>query len=162
MAVQELMERDMLDYYRFKSVSELFRQGKEEEAMLELAQLQRRYVALCDENTTLKLQAQEYEDILYLSRNLSFDGEFYWLTTGSVRQGPFCPHCYNKDGLLMRLSGEAGERFCSTCRERFPNSGKEQTAMAMAAPGFDEALFLPAMEISSRRAKVIPFGKQRQ
>ncbi|MDL2290721.1 hypothetical protein LJC09_01270 [Desulfovibrio sp. OttesenSCG-928-F20] len=150
----------MLDYYRFKTVSELFRQGKGEEALLELAQLQRRYVALCDENTTLKLQAQEYEDILYLARNLTFDGNFYWLTTGSVRQGPFCPNCYNKDGLLMRLSGETGERFCSTCRERFSASPKEKAVSAMAAAGFDEALFLPVMEHSSRRAKVIPFGKQ--
>lgn len=153
----------MLDYYRFKTVGELFRQGKEEEALLELAQLQRRYVALCDENTTLKLQAQEYEDILYLSRNLAFDGEFYWLTTGSVRQGPFCPSCYNKDGLLMRLSGEANERFCSTCRERFDRLPLEKAASAMAASSisnFDDALFLPVLEHGSRRAKVIPFGKQ--
>jgi hypothetical protein len=151
----------MLDYYRFKTVSELFLQGKEEEARFELAELQRRYVALCDENTTLKMQAQEYEDILYLSRNLVFDGEFYWLTTGSIRQGPFCPTCYNRDGLLMRLSGDAGERHCGTCRGRFsgPSSRHEEEQPAFAAHGFDPALFLPVMEQSTRRAKIIPFGK---
>jgi len=150
----------MLDYYRFKTVSDLFMRGKTEEARLELAELQRRYVALCDENTTFKMQVQEYEDVLYLARNLVLDGQFYWLITGNIRQGPFCPHCYNRDGLLMRLSGDPGERYCTACRESFVALLRQSEKAAVVAQDFsDDGVFVPALEQSPRKAKVIPFGR---
>lgn len=149
----------MLDYYRFKTVNDLFMQGRHEEARLELAALQRRYVALCDENTSLKMQAQEFEDILYLARNLIFDGEFYWLTTGSIRQGPFCPDCYNHDGLIVRLMGEPGERLCTTCRRVYTSEDRREEQLAALAAQGAEAAFAPAASSGRRRARVIPFSK---
>jgi len=150
----------MLDYYRFKTVSDLFMQGKTEEARLELAELQRRYVALCDENTTFKMQVQEYEDVLYLARNLVLDGQFYWLITGNIKQGPFCPHCYNRDGLLMRLSGDPDQRYCTTCRESFTTAPSQQQKAAVVAQDFsDDGSFALTLEQLPRKAKVIPFGR---
>lgn len=151
----------MLDYYRFTTVSNLVKQGKCEEARLELAGLQRRYVALCDENTTFKMQIQEYEDILYLARNLIREGDFYWLTTGSIRQGPFCPRCYEREGVLMRLSGIPGERFCACCREMFPlpvppTEKTEPGGMGCTINGEE---FVPQVEKTPRKAKIIPFVK---
>ena len=148
----------MLEYYRFKSVHDLFIKGKVKEAYEELTELQRRYVALCDENTSFKMQLQEYEDILYLARNLAFDGEFYWLETGNIRQGPFCPNCYNRDGLLMRLSGERHDRYCTSCRELY----RQPDAIAVAVPQergrMDPMYVQPSLE-QRRKAKVIPFAR---
>ena len=150
----------MLEYYRFKTVSDLFLQGKVAEARLELAGLQRRYVALCSENTTFKMQMQEYEDILYLARNLVCEGDFYWLTTGSIRQGPFCPNCYEREGLLMRLAGDPGERFCAVCRESFVSSScLEETLAAAARDRMIEGGYAPQPEVPRRKAKVIPFAR---
>lgn len=149
----------MLDYYRFKTVCDLFMQGKTEEARLELAELQRRYVALCDENTTFKMQTQEYEDILYLARNLILNGGFYWLITGSIRQGPFCPHCYDRDGLLMRLSGERGERFCPSCRESFVDSPPQMARAVVVSQDYAEDSFVPEKTAPLRTAKIIPFAR---
>jgi hypothetical protein len=148
----------MLEYYRFKVVHDLFTRGQAEDAREELAALQRRYVSLCDENTTLKMQMQEYEDILYLARNLTFDGEFYWLETGSVRQGPFCPNCYNRDGLLMRLSGERHERYCTSCREFYSSPGKVAVAVSQESGrrGYAEGDLSPPRQ-PQKRARVIPF-----
>ena len=148
----------MLDYYRFKTVSDLFLQGKTEEARLELAELQRRYVALSDENTTFKMQVQEYEDILYLARNLILDGKFYWLITGSIKQGPFCPRCYDRDGLIMRLSGDPGDRFCAACRESFVEEDHIQEFAAAMPQDYLDGMPLP-VQGPQRKAKVIPFGK---
>jgi hypothetical protein len=149
----------MLEYHRFKTVSDLFGKGLHEEARLELAKLQRRYVSLCDENITCKMQIQEYEDILYLARNLIQDSGCYWLVTGSIRQGPFCPACYDRDGLLMRLSGETGDRFCSMCRASFAAPAPMlDLAAPLDAPDGAQAL-APAANRSQRKAKVIPFGK---
>ena len=106
------------------------------------------------------MQLQEYEDILYLARNLAFDGELYWLETGTIRQGPFCPNCYDRDGLLMRLSGERHDRYCTTCRELY----RHPEAIAAAVP---QELVLadaargapPPVQEARRRAKVIPFAR---
>lgn len=122
----------MLDYYRFKEIHDLFMKGKTEEARHVLMEMQSRYVSLCDENTMLKMQVQEFEDILYLSRNLVFDGFCYWLITGNIKQGPFCQSCYNRDGVLVRLAAHDGAWQCATCGavyDREPRYG-------MPAPGF--------------------------
>lgn len=150
----------MLNYYRFKMVSDLFMQGKIEEARLELAELQRRYVALCDENTSHKMQVQEYEDILYLSRNLILDGKYYWLITGSIKQGPFCPHCYDQDGLLMRLAGDPGERYCTMCRMNYTEPAPvQELAMAIAQEFCNQEAGIATRDRAQKRAKIIPFGR---
>ena len=99
----------MLDYSRFKDIDELFVRGRHDEARHLLMEMQSRYIAVCDENSTLRMQVHEYEDILYLSRNLVFDGACYWLVTGGIKQGPFCRHCYNRSGALIRLDDGIGD-----------------------------------------------------
>lgn len=124
-------ESAMLEFFRFKEIHELYARGEAEEARRQLSELQARYVNLCDENAVLRTQIQGYEDILHLSRSLIFDGIFYWLITGSVKQGPFCPVCYNRDGLLLRLSDDGTSRHCLTCGSRFKRS---RTPMEQPAP----------------------------
>lgn len=123
----------MLEYYRFKEVYDLFIQGKAEEAKNALRELQARYLTICDENISLRSQVQGYEDILYLARNLVFDGTFYWLITGSIKQGPFCPNCYNRDGLLLRLTDEGSNRQCITCGAYFDRIAPRRIKAAHAS-----------------------------
>ena len=91
--------------------------------------------------------------------NLS-NGGFYWLITGSIKQGPFCPTCYDRDGLLMRLSGDAGSRFCVSCRESF---AAPVPMLDLAAPHDervnDKPYLMLVREKPQRKAKVIPFSK---
>lgn len=108
----------MLEYYRFKVINDLFMKGQTEEACIQLKELQKRYVDLCEENSALKAQVREFEDILFLARNFIFDGSFYWLITGSIKQGPFCPSCYNRDGQLVRIADMRPKR-CPSCGEMF-------------------------------------------
>lgn len=105
----------MLDYYSFKEINDLFAQGRAEEGRHRLMELQSRYIAMRDETESLKQQIQEFEDILYLSKNLVQNGKFYWLKIGSVRQGPFCPDCYDRDGTLTRLECEKDLLRCPYC-----------------------------------------------
>lgn len=138
----------MLDYYRFKEIHDLFMKGKTEEARHVLMEMQSRYVSLCDENTMLKMQVQEFEDILYLSRNLVFDGFCYWLITGNIKQGPFCQSCYNRDGVLVRLAAHEGMWQCATCgtvHDRDPRYG-------MPAPGFGLGAALATAHDAGRTA----------
>ncbi len=105
----------MLDYYRFKDIDDLYCQGETDKARQLLMSMQSRYISLCDENSFMRMQLHEFEDILYLSRNLIFDGDCYWLITGGIKQGPFCAHCYDQDGALIRLDSESGEWRCVSC-----------------------------------------------
>ena len=105
----------MLDYYLFKQVHDLYEQGRTENARLILRELQEKYIETCDENAMLKTQVQEYEDVLYLAKNLEYDGFSYWLKTGSIKQGPFCQQCFDKDGLLIRLHERSDSWKCLTC-----------------------------------------------
>ena len=105
----------MLDYHRFKEVDELYAQGRQDEARHLLMDMQGRYIAVCDENAMMCMQVHEFEDILYLAKNLVFDGFCYWLVTGSIKQGPFCQNCYNREGALIRLDTNNGKGTCSIC-----------------------------------------------
>lgn len=164
----------MLEYFRFKEIHELYLKGDIEEARHQMSELQARYVNLCDENATLRAQIQGYEDILHLARSLVFDGIFYWLITGSVKQGPFCPVCYNRDGLLLRLTDDGVCRHCLTCGSRFSRSQAplpipsphQLPAAILGVSGFaqgDEAqepLVVGMNEGRGRKATVIPFARQ--
>lgn len=105
----------MLDYHRFKEVDELYSQGRPEEARHLLLDMQGRYIAVCDENAMMRVQVHEFEDILYLAKNLVFDGYSYWLVTGNIKQGPFCQNCYNREGALIRLDTEKDKGVCGIC-----------------------------------------------
>ena len=109
----------MLDYYKYKEVSELFLKGKTRKARQLLQELQTEYVALCDELSTLKLQVKEFDDILHFSENLVFDGNYYWLKTGSVRHGPFCADCCKDEGVLVRLPHGNTQKICWRCGKQY-------------------------------------------
>ncbi|MCH5277243.1 MAG: hypothetical protein J1E80_05340 [Desulfovibrionaceae bacterium] len=141
----------MLDYSRFKDIDELFLRGRHDEARHLLMEMQSRYIAVCDENSALRMQVHEYEDILYLSRNLVFDGACYWLVTGDIKQGPFCRHCYNRSGALIRLDDAAGADGTVHGRWRCVCCGTphERDYAVAVSP----AMTLPA----PRPATIIPF-----
>lgn len=133
----------MLDYYHFKEINELYLKGRHEEACHLLMEMQSRYISECDENMMLRTQVQEMEDILFLAKNLIFDGFCYWLITGSIRQGPFCQHCYNREGALIRLETRQEEWNCPICGAEHDRLIKPATPTIRAAP---------------RTAKIIPFN----
>jgi len=137
----------MLDYYRFKDIDDLYAKGHHDEARHLLMEMQARYISVCEENSTLRMQIHEFEDILFLSRNLIFDGACYWLITGGIKQGPFCQHCYDRDGALIRLDAELtgdGRWRCVSCGAVHDRE--------YAVP--DQVLLAPA----PKPARVIPFS----
>lgn len=138
----------MLEYYKFKVIHNLFLRGKTEEACIQLRELQKRYVDLCEENAVLKANAREYEDILFLARNLIFDGTFYWLITGNIKQGPFCPNCYTRDGQLVRIT-EMNPRRCGSCGEVFKDARKRKGG---AVEGSNARALEQSAAVSSLRA----------
>lgn len=146
----------MLDYARFKLINDLFMQGRGDEARSQLMELQSSCIALRDEMHTLKSQVQEFEDIIFLSKSLHFDRQFYWIKIASVKQGPFCPQCYERDGTLMRLESRRNVLLCPYC-------GAEHLRAAVCAledaPHKDSHREEHARAPQPRPARVIPFAR---
>lgn len=109
----------MLDYRRFREICELFASGKAEQAKRLLMEMQSRCIGLRDEIVMLKLRIDELESAIDLARNLTREQGFYWLGLNGLRQGPFCPRCYEADGALIRLVKQNSDRCCPYCGEVF-------------------------------------------
>ncbi|KAB1443475.1 hypothetical protein [Pseudodesulfovibrio senegalensis] len=112
----------------FKRVQVLFREGRIEEGTLLLKALQDEYIALCDENSTLKRQLTEVADVLDLAQNVAYDGQKYWLEDGNERKGPFCQLCYDREGLLIHLQPHGKHWECQSCKSLFMTTKKETHA----------------------------------
>jgi hypothetical protein len=134
----------MLDYRRFKEINDLFAQGQPEKARRLLMEVQSRCIALRDEMNMLKIRLQTFEDILYLVQNLYKENGFYWLKTAGVKQGPFCPHCYEHEGGLIRLEKSGHALHCPCCDTRHTH-----TSPACADIKIDR---------QAHQAKIIPFA----
>ncbi|HJA79130.1 hypothetical protein [uncultured Desulfovibrio sp.] len=128
----------MLDYRRFKEINDLFAAGQAEQARRLLMELQSRCIALRDEMERLRQQVHALEEILYLSKHLRQENGVYWLTTAGVRQGPFCPYCYDTLGTLIRLEAREFSLSCPACGQGHP---------------------LPPPAAAPRMARIIPFAR---
>lgn len=109
----------MMDYCRFRDINDFFANGQPEKARRLLMEIQSRCIALQDEISMLKLRLQTAEEALYLAQNLAREGSFYWLNSPGVRQGPFCPRCYDSEGALIRLERVDSLLVCPYCQESY-------------------------------------------
>lgn len=128
----------MLNYHKFYEVEKLIFDKQFDKARATLKEIQETYLTLNEDNAKLRNQVHYLEELLYISRNLIFDGDAYWLISEGQKQGPFCPNCYHENGSLIRLRVEGLNGFdvhydkerwvCSHCNKTIrPDQGTGQT-----------------------------------
>lgn len=118
----------MIHYSHFYKLEKLVHEHKQAEAKQLINSIHTSYYNLQEENAQLHIQIQELKEILFISRNLIFDGDAYWLISEGQKIGPFCPKCYHDNGSLIRLQMEKLDEFdmiyshehwtCSHCDTR--------------------------------------------
>ena len=86
-----------------KDIVELVRQGASGEAEKRIVALRVSATAAHLEIKKLKEHIRALERELHLRDILSFDGQFYWTGAGEIKDGPYCPTCYDTEHLMMRL-----------------------------------------------------------
>ena len=133
----------MLDYRRFREITELFACGKAEQAKFLLMEMQSRYIALRDEMAILKARILTLEESLDLAKNLYSEHGVYWLKAGGLRQGPYCALCYENEGILIKLEKKEHYRACPICGELY--------ILKMPAP---------QEKLQENTSKIIPFMQQ--
>jgi len=62
----------------------------------QMAKMTRENVALREENATLKQQLSHREEMV-------FEENVYWRKSGTIREGPFCPSCFDDKGKAVRM-----------------------------------------------------------
>ena len=75
--------------------------------------LQSEIVQLVEEKQELVKENEELKDKWTIQGELEFRDNAYWKASG---EGPFCPHCWDKDHSLMHMTGNDQGHRCHACR----------------------------------------------
>jgi hypothetical protein len=87
-----------------KEVVELVKKGATIEAQERIMELREEAVRLKEENIKLKKRIADLNFQLEIKKNLEYEHQVYWIKKGNgTRDGPYCPLCYDKDRMLIRL-----------------------------------------------------------
>jgi len=99
-------------FSEFQSMAALFQEAGKMELYEKIAKL-------FEENRALKEKVSELEKKLKLKESMVFEDRAYWIKDGEKKDGPFCPHCWDADGLTIRLIDSPvtpGRKNCSKCK----------------------------------------------
>ncbi|MBX9958852.1 MAG: hypothetical protein K2Y15_01835 [Burkholderiaceae bacterium] len=100
----------------YKDIVELLKKGATVEAQEQIMALREGAIALQEENFGLREKVKSLEEALRTKGQLTFDGASYWLMEGNSKEGPFCQHCYDMSGKLVRLQDWGDSWMCFACK----------------------------------------------
>ena len=84
-----------------------------------------KYAAIETENAILKDDNNKLKRQLAVPGKLRWEPPYYWLVNDdATKDGPFCPHCYDKHKELIHLHGHGsgyrrGYWLCTACKNDF-------------------------------------------
>ena len=103
-----------------KTIIDLVKTGMTIEAQEKIMELRETAVALKAENTDLKEALAELQKKLDLKGRIEWTPPFYFLRDGEKKDGPYCQHCYDKNGEMIRLQFfNNGKWVCLSCKNPF-------------------------------------------
>ena len=86
------------------------------DARIEAAEIQ---ALITEKDETIK----RLQDALETRQKLKYEKPYYWLGDGEQRDGPYCQHCFDKDGKLIRLQDHGGGYWdCKVCKNVYTDS----------------------------------------
>lgn len=100
----------------YKDIVDLIKKGATVEAQEQIMALREGALGLQEENIALRDKVRSLEDSLRVKGQIQFDGASYWLKEGNSTDGPFCQHCYDTDGKLVRLQDWGDSWMCFACK----------------------------------------------
>lgn len=100
----------------YKDIVDLLKKGATVEAQEQIMALREGSLILQEENVGLREKVKILEESLRVKGQLTFDGSTYWLDDGTGANGPFCQHCYDISGRLVRLQDWGDTWTCFACK----------------------------------------------
>jgi ribosomal protein L37AE/L43A len=103
------------------------------DAKIAIAEIQQ---TLIEKDAELKTAQNQ----LMIKSTLKWESPYYWLIEGSLKDGPFCQHCYDKNKELIRLQGN-GEGYweCMACKCNYRDSTWYQHDTTVDTTSYDSS-----------------------
>lgn len=100
----------------YKDIVELLKKGATVEAQEQIMALREGALQLQEDNFTLREKIKSQEEALRIKDQLTFNHGAYWLSEAGKTDGPFCQHCYDTSGKLVRLQDWGESWLCFACK----------------------------------------------
>lgn len=106
---------------KFKKIADQARQIDDRNLYGDVLSLQSDVMELLEERNELEAQNSSLKQAADVAAKVKYEAPFYWLIDAGRRDGPFCQHCWDKDGMLIRLqrSSIQGVWSCRTCKNSY-------------------------------------------
>ena len=85
------------------------------ELCIKLIAIQEKDLEIMDENRELRKKVDKLEEDLKIKGQLKFENDVYWIEEKGEKDGPYCPHCWDAEKLLMRLVTKGDYKKCWKC-----------------------------------------------
>jgi len=123
----------------YKEIIDLIKKGSTVEAQEKIQELRERVITLQDQNNSLRQRIQELKEAASTRESLIWEPPYYFLTTESGKDGPYCQHCWDSEGKLIRLQnlGREGYWKCMACDKAFKDSSYEPPSLGPMGPRGD-------------------------
>jgi ribosomal protein L37AE/L43A len=120
-----------------KTATDIARFFKETTTSLEKAETKLKLADLISALADAKIEAADIQSLivekdeeikrlketLEIKQQVKYEKPYYWLGEGDNKDGPYCQHCYDQNGKLIRLqSYDNGRWDCKACQNKYTDS----------------------------------------
>jgi len=88
-----------------QSIGDIIQKTGDREVYEKFLAIQEKALEILEENNNLKQEIEKLKKQLEIKDSIKFEENVYWIKDkeGNVKEGPFCPKCYDDEKLLMHL-----------------------------------------------------------
>jgi len=99
----------------FKEIGSYLQKAGNIDLYNKLIAIQEKDLEIMNTNKELRKKVDKLEEDLKIKGQLKFENDVYWLEENEKIDGPYCPHCWDAEKLLMRLVTKDVYKKCLKC-----------------------------------------------
>lgn len=135
-----------------KTATEIAKLLKDSDLSLEKAEMKLKLADLISALADARIETAEIQSLiaekddrikqlktaLETKENIKYEKPYYWLGSGAERDGPYCQHCFDKDGKLIRLQSNGnGYWDCKVCKNGYADNSYVDSGPMVVSSGSD-------------------------
>jgi hypothetical protein len=100
-----------------QSIKDILKKTGDRKVYEKFLAIQEKALDPLEENNNLKQEIEKLQKKLEIKDSIEFEENVYWIKDkeGNVKEGPFCPKCYDDEKLLMHLVSYAMNSNIKKC-----------------------------------------------
>lgn len=100
-----------------QSIKKILKKTGNKEIYEKFLAIQEKALELLEENNNLKQEIDKLKEALKVKGSIKFEKDVYWIKDKeeNIKEGPFCPKCYDDEKLLMHLIASVMNNSIKRC-----------------------------------------------